>query len=146
DMALMTLANLVPLLLYYLFRVAADYAASSKNDKEDKTGTAAWVVSVCAYVLYFISQYIVLWFSRTREYYADRFAGQVTNNPNALVSALVKIAYGLAAQGPKQEEKPKKKGEESFKLEPGVALRALNIFDRTAAVGLVMASSVGKDG
>ena len=37
-----------------------------------------WLVALGAYVVYVVSEYIVLWFSRTREYYADRFAGQVT--------------------------------------------------------------------
>ena len=141
DMALMTLANLVPLLLYYLYRVGIRLSGGRNN----KGGGYTIAVAVGAYVLYVVSEYLVLWFSRTREYYADRFAGQVTNNPNALASALVKIAYGLAAQGPAvKEEEGKKKGEESFRLEPAGALRALNIFDRTAAVGLVMSSAVGR--
>ena len=37
------------------------------------------VVAVSAYVLYIVSEYVVLWFSRCREYYADRFAGNVYN-------------------------------------------------------------------
>jgi Zn-dependent protease with chaperone function len=139
DMALMTLANLVPLLLYYLYRVATDYAAATKDAKENKTGGAAWVVGAGAYVLYIVSQYLVLWFSRTREYYADRFAGRVTNNPNALASGLVKIAYGLAARGKSAEEVKEKK--QAARGDRMGALRALNIFDDRAAVGLVMASA-----
>jgi Zn-dependent protease with chaperone function len=140
DMALMTLANLVPLLLYYLYRVAIRLSGGRNN----KGGGYTIAVAVGAYVLYVVSEYLVLWFSRTREYYADRFAGRVTNNPNALASALVKIAYGLAAQGPAVKEDGKKKKEDDLKLEPAGALRALNIFDRTAAVGLVMASAAGR--
>jgi Zn-dependent protease with chaperone function/Zn-finger nucleic acid-binding protein len=142
DMALMTLANLVPLLLYYLYRIGIRLSGGRNN----RGGGYTVAVAVGAYVLYVISEYLVLWFSRTREYYADRFAGQVTNNPNALASALVKIAYGLAAQGPADKEEAKTKKEEGLKFEPAGALRALNIFDRTAAVGLVMASSVGRGG
>jgi Zn-dependent protease with chaperone function/Zn-finger nucleic acid-binding protein len=144
DMALMTLANLVPLLLYYLYRVAIQLGGGRDNKGKDYT----LAVAVGAYVLYVVSEYIVLWFSRTREYYADRFAGRVTNNPNALASALVKIAYGLASQGPavkaETQDKKKKKKAEEVRFEPAGALRALNIFDRTAAVGLVMSSSVGR--
>ena len=94
DMALMTLANLVPLLLYYLYRVGIRMSGGRNN----KGGDYTIAVAVGAYVLYVVSEYLVLWFSRTREYYADRFAGQVTGNANALATALVKIAYGLAAQ------------------------------------------------
>jgi hypothetical protein len=87
---------------------------------------------------------MVLWFSRTREYYADRFAGRVTNSPNALASALVKIAYGLAAGGEPVEQVKEEKGKEKKQLARSDrigALRALNIFDDRAAVGLVMASA-----
>jgi Zn-dependent protease with chaperone function len=143
DMALMTMANLVPLLLYYLYRVAIDF----KIGKDDKD--YSWIVAVGAYVLYIISEYLVLWFSRTREYYADRFSGQVTRNPNALASALVKIAYGLAAQGPpadqaEEEEGQKKKKKAKKQAATAMAidgLGALNIFDRKGAVGLVMGSA-----
>lgn len=135
DMALMTVANLVPLLLYYLYRVATDWGGG-KKDKD-----YAWAVSLGAYVLYVVSEYVVLWFSRTREYFADRFAGQVTNNPNALATALVKIAYGLAAQ---PQGTVDEKGEKKERQEAG-AMGALNIFDRRAAVGLVVASSQKAD-
>jgi Zn-dependent protease with chaperone function len=136
DMALMTVAYLVPLLLYFLYRVATERV----KDKD-------WGVAAGAFVLYIVSQYIVLWFSRTREYFADRFAGQVTNNPNALASALVKIAYGLAAQpGVEQEEAPtgvkdKGKKQKTARVSPIEALGALNISDRRGSVGLVMASA-----
>ncbi len=36
-----------------------------------------------------------LWFTRARELHADKFAADVTGNPQALASALVKISYGV---------------------------------------------------
>src|SRR5205085_6944682 len=127
--ALMTIANLVPLLMYYAWRLS--------SSRDNKNGA---YVSIGAYVIYIISEYVVLWFSRTREYYADRFSGQVTNNPNALATALVKIAYGLCASQPKPAEaeidgKKKKKKEKA--ANSGIdALGALNIFDKKAATAL----------
>ena len=44
--------------------------------------------------------------SRIREYYADEHAGALTENPNALSTALVKIAYGLLIDA-QYEEKQK---------------------------------------
>jgi Zn-dependent protease with chaperone function len=132
DMALMTMANLVPLLLYYVYRIGIDFGGG----KKDRNGGAA--VAAGAYALYVVSEYIVLWFSRTREYFADRFAGQATGNPNALASALVKIAYGLAAQDSTEEPAAAKKAPRGERIG---ALRALNIFDQRAAAGLVMASA-----
>ena len=95
-------------------------------------------------MLYIVSEYVVLWFSRCREYYADRFAGNVTGNPGALASALVKIGYGLAARGQshrdgeeeaavdKKGKKKKKKAEPIFGID---AIGAMGIFDRKGGRG-----------
>jgi Zn-dependent protease with chaperone function len=141
DMALMTLANLVPLLLYWIYDLSIRY---SRGGDDDKGGSYGWAVAIGAYVLYIISEYIVLWFSRTREYYADRFAGQATGNPNALASALVKIAYGLAAQDSKVHALAAKSGnkeEKSTAISASGAMGALNIFDRKSAITTVMTAS-----
>jgi Zn-dependent protease with chaperone function len=143
DMALMTLANLVPLLLFYAYRVGLRVAAG----KGEKTKAPAWAVAVGAYILYIVSEYLVLWFSRTREYHADRFAGATTGNPNALAMALVKIAYGLAAQDSHDAEAAEAgEGDKEKKVAHHApagtgAMSALNIFDRRGAVGLVMSSA-----
>jgi Zn-dependent protease with chaperone function len=147
DMVLMTIVNLVPLLLYYIYR---SLMQSGKGKGSGKGKNNAWPVALGAYILYIISEYIVLWFSRIREYYADRFSGIATGNPNALVRALVKIAYGLAAQDSRFEET--EEGEETNKKERAAmrtrreltgsgAIGALNIFSRDAALNLVMTSS-----
>jgi Zn-dependent protease with chaperone function len=140
DMALMTLANLVPLLLFWIYDISIRVTS-----RDDKNGSYGWAVAIGAYVLYLISEYIVLWFSRTREYYADRFAGRVTGNPNALASALVKIAYGLAAQEQKQHaaaaKSKEKQEEQSTAFTAGGAIGALNIFDRKSAITTVMTAS-----
>lgn len=164
DMALMTIVNLVPLLLFYIYRFL-----NGRGSKGSDSKAAPWYVTLGAYLLYIVSEYIVLWFSRTREFYADRFAGRVTGNPNALATALIKIAYGLAAQDSKvsdesasegsfsnyeftslnlsgraaEKKPPQKKAarEEKREIFGTGALGALNIFDRKAAVSMVMASA-----
>jgi Zn-dependent protease with chaperone function/Zn-finger nucleic acid-binding protein len=145
DMVLMTVVQLVPLLLYFLYRSALQAGDRGKDS------AYRIAVAVGAYVLYIASEYIVLWFSRCREYYADRFAGNVTGNPSALASALVKIGYGLAARGrpvsaPVEVEaeakdkkgKPKKAKEPAFTLD---AIGAMGIFDRGSAVAMVASSA-----
>ena len=94
DMLFMTVAQLVPLVLYGIYEVClrSDKDKSSNNNG----GSYAAIIGIIAYVLYIISNYIVLWLSRTREYYADSFSIEVTKNPNALASALVKVGYGLS--------------------------------------------------
>jgi Zn-dependent protease with chaperone function/Zn-finger nucleic acid-binding protein len=146
DMVLMTIVHLVPLLLYFLYRTALQAGDRGKDN------LYRIAVAIGAYVLYIASEYIVLWFSRCREYYADRFAGNVTGNPSALASALVKIGYGLAARGrpvPAAEEaeaagkdkkgKAKKYKEPAFSID---AIGAMGIFDRGSAVAMVASSAV----
>ena len=94
DMLFMTVAQVVPLVLYYIYEtLSRGNRKSSKGNKDGKDYSA--LIAVIAYVLYIISQYIILWLSRTREYYADEFSIETTRDPNALASALVKIGFGL---------------------------------------------------
>jgi heat shock protein HtpX len=131
DMLIMTAAQLVPLILYYIFRTLI----SIRSNREDKTQAPRLAIAIASYILYIISEYIVLWLSRTREYFADRFAGNVTKSPNSLASGLVKIGYGLAG---KESEKKREKKEER---KPGLeAVGALGIFDKESSVAMVISS------
>lgn len=126
DMLLMTIIQIVPLVLYYLYRTLIRMGRGSRKGRGQSAALA-----IVAYLLYIISEYMVLWFSRTREYYADRFAGAKTGDPNFLASALVKIAYGLAGQ-----QKPKAAGSQTAQDDhtPMLdAVGALGIFDVKAA-------------
>jgi Zn-dependent protease with chaperone function/Zn-finger nucleic acid-binding protein len=143
DMLLMTVVQLVPLLLYFLYRTAMQ-----SGDRNKDSGYRV-AVAIGAYVLYIASEYIVLWFSRCREYYADRFAGNVTGYPSALASALVKIGYGLAARGrpvsaEEEAQADTKDRKAKMKKQPGFAIDAIGamgIFDRGAAVAMVASSA-----
>ena len=90
DFVVMTIAAVVPLLLYTL------YIATRLSGRSRKGGGYIALIGFVSYIAYVVSQFIVLLLSRVREYYADRFAGEVTGNPDALATGLVKIAYGLA--------------------------------------------------
>lgn len=136
DMAIMTMANLVPLVMYYIYRTMIHRGGGGRNSG----GGYRVAVAVGAYILYIVSEYIVLWFSRTREYYADRFGGKVTEKPNTLASALVKIAYGLAGRA-ENDTKDKEQRGRSSNLE---ALGALGIFDAGAARALAVSSVSGR--
>lgn len=92
DMALMTVAQLVPLILYAVYEMFVEHVDTSDDDNSKLA-----IIGYVAYILYVICQYIILWLSRVREYYADSFSAEELKNPNLLASALVKIGYGLSA-------------------------------------------------
>lgn len=138
DMVIMTIAQLVPLLAYSLYRYFADQIGRGK-----KEGAVAAFAAYGAYIVYMLSQLVVLWFSRTREFYADRFAGQYGPSPSALASALVKIGYGLASHGGNASSGPPPDSPDRSKLAGAVGFSALNIFDKGSALNLVVTAQAG---
>lgn len=134
DMLIMTMAQLVPLILFYIYRTLIRIRVRGR----DKSAPYRYAIAIGSYILYIISEYLVLWFSRTREYFADRFAGQATRDPNSLASALVKIGYGLAGQEP---AKATKKAEE--RRPSSEAIGAMGIFDSKAARTLAITGHSG---
>jgi heat shock protein HtpX len=127
DMLVMTMAQLVPLISYYVYRTIAE--RETRDQDNDKDGDASALIAVGAYVLYVVSEYLVLALSRAREFHADRFSGEATGQPGHLASALVKIAYGLAGQEPDREP-----GAEKTSRTPKLgAIGALGIFSVKSA-------------
>jgi len=87
DVAIMTLASVLPVLLYYGVLIFAPRDRGSGMSILDFLG---------AFVAQFIGQLCVMWLSREREYVADEFSARLTNSPTSLMSALAKISYGSA--------------------------------------------------
>jgi len=148
DMLIMTAAMLVPTMLYTIYRIGFRLASSSKAKKATKkAGDQIIIFAIVAFVLYIISEYIVLFLSRTREYYADRFSGVATNNPNALARGLVKVAYGLAGSEEKAAAKEQQEGKKVglgklFRTQQS-AVRALGIFNPGSARALAAVAVSG---
>ena len=139
DMLVMTVAQLIPLVFYAIYEGCINNTSSD----DDSKNTVA--IAIVAYVLYIISQYIVLWLSRTREYFADAFSVDETKNPNALAEALVKIGFGLTTSDKTEEsskdEKDKDKKDKKEKKTSVAAVNGLGIFDKKTSKTLVACSS-----
>ncbi|MBI3097073.1 MAG: M48 family metalloprotease [Planctomycetes bacterium] len=134
DILVMTMASTVPILLYSLYRFCMESSRRVRRSSSGKKGgNPLPLVGLVAYLLYIVAEYVVLYLSRVRELWADRFSGTETGNPNALQRALVKIAYGLASSAPAEREDGSRKAEVQ-------AVRSLGIFDPVSARGLAMAS------
>jgi heat shock protein HtpX len=87
DVAVMTLASVLPVMLYYIA-----LATLGKGDDDRPNPLAAFVGAIIAQT---IGQLAVLWLSRQREYYADAHSAEAIGNPMPLVTALVKITYNI---------------------------------------------------
>lgn len=93
DMILITMLSVIPLILYWL-GTRLMYGGTFGSDRENR-GSAA-LVGLIAFLLYFVSNILVLYGSRIREYYADQGSIQLGNPPHQLASALYKLVYGSA--------------------------------------------------
>ena len=129
DFAVMTLASTLIQITYLIYVFSRRMANSINNDN---VRSSLRFATLTAYVFYIVGTYLVLYLSRTREYFADHFAAETTGNPNGLSRSLVKIAYGILEQS--------RKSEEPSRLVEGT--RALGIYDPKAAASTGTAYSV----
>ena len=145
DFIVMAAASVVPAALYFVFRIAL-----RANRSE------ARAVAAAAYLAYLVAQLVVLTLSRAREYGADHFSCACTGNGDALVSALVKIAYGMGEVDRERQVRAKalaatgKQGKkEAAALEhaaaKGQALRAMGIMPGGGSPALATALQHGID-
>jgi len=100
DVITMTWVSAVPILAYVLARGGFEVLRGSGGSRSDKGSGAAILVAIAvavlAYVVYLVTQLLVLYLSRTREYYADAYSAAATREPHHLASALTKITFGLS--------------------------------------------------
>ncbi len=96
DMVVMTLVSVIPMIAYYI-AISTIFGRSNRD-----RGGASALIGIGAFAIYFITNLLILYFSRLRESYADDFGGHQMR-PSILASALAKITYRIAVK--KQPEK-----------------------------------------
>ena len=92
DVAIITLISVIPMIAWFVAR-------STLFAHSDRKGSAV-IIGIFAFVLYFITNLLVLYGSRIREYYADMGAVSLGSEPHYLASALYKLVYGAAKASP----------------------------------------------
>ena len=88
DMIVTAAVSVIPMICYYI-ALSFMFSGDSRNG-------GGIIIGILGYVFYLVGQLLVLFISRTREYYADEASVEFGNRPAALVSALYKLSYGAA--------------------------------------------------
>ena len=88
DMIITAAVSLIPMICYYI-ALSFMFSGDSRNG-------GGIIIGILGYLFYLLGQVLVLFISRTREYYADEASVEYGNRPAALVSALYKLSYGAA--------------------------------------------------
>ncbi len=97
DMAIITLLSAIPLILYWIafsFMFRGMFGGGGRQGG----GSYAALIGLGALIMYFITNLLVLYGSRIREYYADQGSVRLGNKPQDMATALYKLAYGNARQ------------------------------------------------
>jgi len=91
DVLTITLLSVIPMIMY---RIAWHFLFFGR--RRDGRGGNTALVGLAAFIFYFITNLLVLYASRIREYFADRGSVLLGNQPAALASSLYKLVYGSA--------------------------------------------------
>ncbi len=102
DMLVITLLSAIPLIMYW---IALSFMFRSMFGGRREGGGYAVLIGLGALVIYFITNLLVLYGSRIREYYADEGSVKLGNQPHHLATALYKLVYGNARFKGKEELK-----------------------------------------
>jgi len=124
DMMIITLLSVIPLILYW---IAFSLMLGGTSGGRRQGGGYAALIGMGAFLLYFLTNLLVMYGSRIREYYADERSVRLGNHPQHLASALYKLVYSSAQlkSNPRaQEELKRVEGVKAFFLND--VSRALN--------------------
>lgn len=105
DMAVITALSVIPMICYFIYISFFWSSIFSGGGRSREGGVSMMAIGLIALVVYFISNLIVLYASRIREYYADAGSAELTRKPHELASALYKMIYGSARAKPEKVKK-----------------------------------------
>ena len=115
DVLTITILSVIPMILY---RIAWQFLFfGNRRDRQSNTA----LIGLIAFLFYFLTNLLVLYASRVREYFADKGSVDLGNRPSELASALYKLVYG-SARMPKEAIKDVEGMKAFFANDPSRAL------------------------
>ncbi len=87
DMILLTIFSAIPLMSYYIF-----WTSLWSRDRRNN----GVIVAMVAFLTYILTNIILLYINRIREYYADYGSAMLTEKPHNLASALYRITLATS--------------------------------------------------
>lgn len=120
DVLTITLLSVIPMILY---RIAWQFLFYGGRRQRGQGNSA--LIGLVAFIFYFLTNLLVLYASRIREYFADKGSVDLGNNPSHLASALYKLVYG-SARMPKEALKDVEGLKAFFVNDPSRALTEFN--------------------
>jgi len=97
DVTIITMLSVIPMICYMIY-ISFLWGGMGRRDR-DSGGAIA--IGILALVVYFITNLLVMYGSRIREYYADQGSAELGNQPHYLATALYKLTVSTA-RTPKQ--------------------------------------------
>ncbi|MFH0827664.1 MAG: zinc metalloprotease HtpX, partial [Candidatus Omnitrophota bacterium] len=91
DVLTISLLSVIPMVMYWIYWRFV-FAGHRRNER----GSNTLLIGLAAFICYMITNLLVLYGSRIREYFADRGSINLGNSPSSLASALYKLVYGAA--------------------------------------------------
>ena len=122
DVVTITLLSVVPMIMYRLAWHLMWYGGGRRDDRNAPSGL---MLGLAAFLFYFITNLLVLYGSRIREYYADKGSVELGNKPSALASALYKLVYGSARMANTEDMKQAQGMKAFFLNDPSQAMNEI---------------------
>jgi len=133
DMIIITLLSAIPMILYWVAITTLYGGFVSAGSRRKGGGNYGALIGIGALICYFITNLLVLYGSRIREYYADKGSVELGNQPNQMATALYKLANSSANIRDKNELKKVEGAKAFFVSDPMQSmneLRELSQIDR----------------
>jgi len=92
DVLTITILSVIPMILYQLVWRFLFFGGRRTRGG----GSNTLLIGLAAFIFYFITNLLVLYASRIREYFADKGSIDLGNSPSNLATALYKLVYGSA--------------------------------------------------